>query len=168
MGNYAPIRHLTSVEINAGYIDLLRNHADRYPLEASILHDPRISIAIDDGRRWLNRNPERKFDLIVQDPTWHRHNEITNLLSLEYLQLCKRHLNPNGVFYYNTTFSDDVPYTAAHVFKHVIRVANLVAASDHPFDLNAGLIGKNLMRFAQDGHPVFNSSDPAQCRRSGR
>ena len=43
---------------------------------------------------------------------------------------CKRHLNPNGVFYYNTTFSDDVPYTAAHVFKHVIRVANLVAASE--------------------------------------
>ena len=47
MGNYAADPASHQRQINAGYIDLLRNHADRYPLEASILHDPRISIAID-------------------------------------------------------------------------------------------------------------------------
>ena len=46
-----------------------------------------------------------------------------------FLRELKAHLDPGGVAYFNTTGSLDVPYTAAGVWRHVIRVSNFVAAS---------------------------------------
>ena len=77
LANYEPIQRITTVEINGGYADLLRDHADRFPDQASVLTDPKVSLVTDDGRRWLNRNPDKKFDLILQNTTWHWRSEIT-------------------------------------------------------------------------------------------
>ena len=135
------------------------------PSRCLVLDDLKGRIVVDDGRRWLNRNPERKFDLIVQNTTWHWRSEVTNLLSADYFELCRQHLNPGGVMYLNATQSTDIPYTVAHAFKHVISVGNFVAGSDHPFDLRPDEISKNLMKFVNGGHPTFTSSDPNQQKR---
>ena len=87
LANYAPVRKLTVVEINAGYLDIIAH----YPEQASLRQDPKVSIEIDDGRRWLKRNPQERFDLIVQNTTQHWRSNVTNLLSAEYLQLCRSH-----------------------------------------------------------------------------
>ena len=114
-----------------------------------------MTIHIDDGRRWLNRNPDVKFDLILQNTTYHWRSHITNLLSEEYLRLCKSHLNPGGVIYYNTTGSDEVPFTAARVFKHVVRYSNFIAAGDSPFDLTRDQVRDNLLKFVGRRGAVF-------------
>jgi spermidine synthase len=149
------VERVDVVEINEGYLKLLQH----YPENASAIKDPRVKIHIDDGRRWLNRNPHRKFDFVLMNTTYHWRSNITNLLSREFLQLVKAHLKPNGVVYFNTTGNQDIPYTASAVFKHVVMFANFVAASDRAFSEDADLRRRNLLKFKAGGKPIFLSSN---------
>lgn len=137
------VKKLTIVEINPGYVELLKH----YPEEAEILNDPRATIRIDDGRRWLRRHPEDKFDFILLNATFHWRSNSTNLLSEEFFKLVKAHLNNGGVFYINTTDSKNIPATAAKTFKHVVKVQNFVAMSDAPFSMSRDEQRKNLASF---------------------
>jgi SAM-dependent methyltransferase len=151
VANYRPLRKLTSVEINPGYFEIIR----RYEEHRTLLDDPKVTIHVDDGRRWLNRNPGARFDLIVQNTTFHWRSYATNLLSEEYMRLCRRHLKPGGVVYCNATWSPHVPYTLARVFRHVVRYRNFFAAADRPFDLAPQQVRANLLKFADANGPVF-------------
>lgn len=159
LSHYAPIEQLVVVEINPGYLDLI----PRYPTHKPLLDDPKVTIHIDDGRRWLNRHPDEAFDVIVQNTTWHRRSQVTHLVSIEYLRLCKARLKPGGVVYWNATGNENIPYTAAQVFEHVTRVDNFVAASDGPFDLTEQLIRANLQQFSVHGQPVLNASEATRA-----
>lgn len=157
--HYADLKHLTAVEINPGYLQLI----GRYPEIAPLLSDPRVTIDIDDGRRWLNRNPGTRYDLIVMNTTFHWREGSTNLLSADFLRICKGHLNRGGVLYYNATDSEDVIYTAARVFRYVVRVKpNLVAASDVPFGMTPAEIRQNMLRFRQNNVPDLNDAATLQ------
>jgi spermidine synthase len=157
VANHTGVERLTIVEINPAYEDVLRH----YPEIASLLDDPKVVVHYDDGRRWLNRNPDRKFDFILLNMTFHWRDQAKNLLSDEFLRLCPAHLKEGGVFFYNTTQSEDVAYTAAQVFRYVARYANFVAASDRPFPDSTAQKRRNLLRFEQNGRPVFAEEDPA-------
>jgi len=157
---YEPVRRHVIVEINPGYLELIARYSPQKDLLNPKWSDGKqIDIQIDDGRRWLKRHPEQKFDFILQNTTWHWRSSITNLLSVEYLGLCKQHLKSGGVFYFNTTASHDVAYTAAAVFKHVVRYKYFIAASDSPFALTPAQIEQNLRKFSFDGKPFFDDHD---------
>jgi spermidine synthase len=150
------VKHITVVEINKGYPAV----AAHYPAVAGIFTDPKVTVEIDDARRWLRNHPQRKFDAIVMNATFHWRSNATNLLSREFLELCREHLNPGGVVYYNTTSSQDVVFTAAHVFRHVTMVSNFVAASDAPFDQTPDEKRAHLLRFrGLDGKPFFEQDE---------
>jgi spermidine synthase/MFS family permease len=152
LADYQPAQEIVSIEINKGYPEII----EKYPQVASILHDSKTKVYFDDGRRWLRNHPDEKFDLIVMNTTFHWRSNVTNLLSREFLQIGKQHLKENGVIYYNTTGSMDVIFTAAHVFKHVVKFINFVAASDAPFDMTVAEKRDNLLQFKQvDGTPLF-------------
>jgi spermidine synthase len=123
------VESIDVVEINPGYIALIR---DYYPQLALLLTDPRVHVHIDDGRRWLRRNADTRFDVVVQNTTFHWRANIGNLLSREYFSEVSRHLNPGGVFIANTTGSFDVLATARAVFPHAYRYSNFVYASGQP------------------------------------
>jgi spermidine synthase len=143
IADYAPLEKMIIVEINKGYPEIVRH----YPEIATVLNHPKVTLFFDDGRRWLRNHPGEKFDLIVMNTTYHWRSNVTNLLSVEFLKLCRQHLTPGGVIYYNTTDSKDVVYTAAHVFNYVTMVRNFVAASDSPFDMTVEEKKKNLLNF---------------------
>lgn len=152
LADYAPLEKMTIVEINRGYPNITRY----YPEIAAVLDNPKISLFFDDGRRWLRNHPNEKFDFILMNTSYHWRSNMTNLLSREFLELCRSHLAPGGVIYYNTTGSKDVVYTAAHVFRHVTLYANFVAASDAPFDMTAAEKKRNLLNFGDmAGNPLF-------------
>jgi len=153
ISSYAPLEKLTSVEINSGYRGLL----SYYDATKKVPTNPKVDMVHDDGRRWLKTHQNQKFDLIVSNTSFHWRNNSTNLLSVEFLELAKLHLNEGGVVFINSTSAADCFYTAAHVFKHVVMIKNFVAASDAPFVMNAAQKRANFLQFKQaDGTALFD------------
>jgi spermidine synthase len=62
--------------------------------------DPRLRIAVDDGRRYLDRN-ERRWDAILIDAFFADAIPF-HLFTSEFLQLARSRLNPGGVILTNT------------------------------------------------------------------
>ena len=157
IASHPQVEKLTIIEINPGYLELI----PQYPEVASVLKNPRVEIIIDDGRRWMLRNPGRKFDLIVMNSTYHWRSHATNLLSREFLELVRRHLNPGGVHYYNTTQSLDVLKTGATVFPYSLRVMNFLAVSDSPLHIDKDRWEKTLLDYRIDGQPLLDMNRAA-------
>ncbi len=149
---YKPLDKMVSIEINPGYIGMI----EKYPEISPLLQSPKWVDYIDDGRRWLTNHPDERFDAIVMNTTYYWRNNASNLLSREFLELCKRHLNEGGIVYYNTTEARDNIYTVAHVFKHVVQFHSMVAASDQPFSMSYEEKNRKLLGFVWDnGNVVF-------------
>jgi spermidine synthase len=162
LANYKLIDSLTIIEIQPGYINLIKKYDEISPL----LSNPKVKIIIDDGRRWMRRNQNEKFDFIVMNTTFHWREHSTNLLSVEFLRMAKKHLNEKGVMYWNTTGSKDVMYTAAHAFGYVTSVANFAAASDSPFDMSKAEREKNYPYFFRNSLPAFEKNDSTRIIRN--
>ena len=161
IANHPQVQKLTIVEINPGYLQLI----PLYPEVASLLQNPKINVTIDDGRRWLLRNPERKFDVIISNTTFNWRAQVTNLLSVEFLQLVRAHLKPGGVFFYNTTGSQDVQITGATVFPYGLRVDAFLVLSDSPIEVNPERWRSILMAYKIDGKLVFDLERPGDLER---
>jgi spermidine synthase len=80
----------------------------KYSEVESLLRNPKVHIIIDDGRRWLVANPNRRFDFILMNTTFNWRANTTNLLSTEFMDLLRTHMKQGGIAYYNTTSSRDV------------------------------------------------------------
>lgn len=146
------VNSLTIVEINPGYIDLIAQQPD----VASVLRNPKVTIILDDGRRWLSHHPERRFDAIVSNTTWNFRANITNLLSVEFLGLVQQHLNPHGIMFYNTTDSARVQQTACLAFPHGARFTNHMVVSETPIDWNFARWRQTLESYVIDGQKQFD------------
>jgi spermidine synthase len=121
-------------------------------------------IITDDGRRWLSHHPERHFDAIVSNTTWNFRANITNLLSTEFLELARQHLNPRGILFYNTTESNRVQRTACLAFPFGARFTNHMVVSETPIDWNIGRWRQTLESYTIDGKRQFaaqNTNDRA-------
>src|SRR6266404_6232678 len=118
--NHPRLESMDIVEINPGYLDLI----PRYPVVSSLLTNPRARIYVDDGRRWLIAHPDVRYDAIVANTTFHWRDHTSNLLSREFFQLIRQHLNPGGTYYFNTTESVEALATALSVFPYGLRVFN--------------------------------------------
>jgi spermidine synthase len=150
------VASLTIVEINPGYLTLI---ADA-PEVASVLTNPKVTIVTDDGRRWLRANPRRRFDAIVSNSTFHFRANASNLLSTEFLALVKAHLNPGGIFFYNTTDSDRVQRTGCLAFAHGARFVNHLVVSEMPIAWDFARWRRTLESYRIDGRAVL---DPAHA-----
>ena len=156
IANDPAVRELTIVEINPGYLPLIRERAE----VRSLLTNPKVHIVIDDGRRWLVAHPDRRFDFILMNTTYHWRANVSNLLSTEFLQLVREHLKPGGVEYYNTTWSRWAEYTGASAFPYTLRLANFMAVSDSPIQVDRARWREVLTAYQIDGRPVFDLSRP--------
>lgn len=152
LANNPYIKSLTVIEINPGYQKLLHLHQ---PV-TSILRNPKVSIVIDDGRRWLNRHPTEKFDLIVMNTTFYWRDHASNLLSKEFMEKVKQHLKPNGILYFNTTDSASVIKTALAVYPFVLRLYNFIAASNEPINIDKQRWKAVLSNYTIDNKKVID------------
>ena len=153
LANRPEVNHVTIVEINPGYLKLIA----QYPAVASLLTNPKVTIFIDDGRRWLITHPERKFDLSVMNVSVHGRAHSTHVLSVEFLELVRLHLNPGGIHFFNTTWSPESLHSGVATFPYGLRIFNFLAVSDSPIVLDRQLFEERLRRFTIDGRRVFES-----------
>ncbi|MGD8403472.1 MAG: fused MFS/spermidine synthase [Anaerolineales bacterium] len=101
------------------------------------LADPRITYIVDDGRRYLNANPDETFDLITIDPLREHTAGHNNLYSEQAMQLYLEHLTPGGVLCAWTKDDRIVPHTIARVFPYADHFKiELVVASNAPITYN--------------------------------
>lgn len=161
LANMPGVGRLTVIEINPGYLELIR----KYPAVASLLRNPKVEIVIDDGRRWLARHPSRSFDVVVSNTTFHWRAHSTNLLSAEFLRLVRAHLEPGGIFHYNTTDSPDAFKTAFTVFPYGMRFINFATVSDAPISIDLARWQRTLDAYAVDGVPIFDPGRAVDRRR---
>ena len=159
IANLPTLEHLTIVEINPGYLSLI----PQYPDVASLLRNPKVRIEIDDGRRWLARHPDERFDLVVANITFHWREHATNLLSADFLDLVRRHLTPDGVYYYNATSSPDVMKTGFTVFPYGLRFGSFIAVSDAPLRFDHAAWVAALTSLSVDGRRLLDPADPVQA-----
>jgi spermidine synthase len=162
LARHPGLERLTVIEINPGYLRLL----PQYPDVAGLLQNPKVRVEIDDGRRWLVRNRDRKFDLIVANATFHWRSNATNLLSREFLELIRSRLNDGGIYYYNTTGSERVLKTGAATFHHALRIMGFLAVSDSPIPFDPSRLREELFRYPRGTGVVLNASDPADRDRA--
>jgi spermidine synthase len=152
--NNPDVASLTVIEINPGYLKLIEHE----PEVASLLGNPKVKIVTDDGRRWLRANPNRHFDAVISNTTWYFRASVTNLLSVEFLDLVRRHLNPGGVLFYNTTDSDRVQRTGCQTFAYGARFTNHMVLSDSPIAWDFQRWRRTLESYRIDGKLIV---DPA-------
>jgi len=152
VANNPAVSSFTIVEINPGYMKL----AAEVPDVASVLTNPKVTLIIDDGRRWLRLNRDRRFDVIVSNTTWYFRANATNLLSTDFLELIKHHLRPGGVFFYNTTNSARVQRTGCLAFPYGARFTNHMVVSMSPIVWDFERWRHTLEAYRIDGLPVLD------------
>lgn len=161
VANNPALEKLVVVEISAAYLDLI----PKFPGEAGVLKNPKVEVVIDDGRRWLSRYQGEGFDFIVQNTSYNWRSNCTNLLSVEYQDLVRARLKPGGVYFFNTTWSNEAQRTAAQSWSHAIRFINFMAVSDSPLQLDKARWEAALAQYRIEGRPVFDLADAAQRAR---
>ncbi len=127
IGGFPGVETMDVIEINPGYLTL----ANHYDAQRRAIQDPRVNMIIGDGRKFLRQNPDRIYDLIVMNTTWHWRMYASLLLSREFLTMVKGHMTPEAVLTFNTTDSPDALKTAAAVFPHAYLYDNFVVAARH-------------------------------------
>ncbi|MDA8968557.1 methyltransferase [Akkermansiaceae bacterium] len=155
------VEEIVAVEINGAYAEKIIPEFDAVK---SILGNPKLTIVTDDGRRWLKKHPDEKFDAIVMNATYHWREHTTNLLSREFMEVAKEHLNPGGIFQFNATGSDRVALTAATVFDDSHLLLNNVIASNEKIVLNKDRWRATLEAYEIDGKPLFEDSPEGKAK----
>jgi spermidine synthase len=149
--NHPQVKHVTAIELSHGYLDLIRAR----PEVASLLTNPKLTLVIDDGRRWLRQHPDARFDAIVMNTTHHWREFASALLSREFLSEVKAHLTPDGIAFWNCTESPRAARTGMEVFPHTMMVMNHCLASNMPMDPDSDRWHKILAAYRIDGQPVI-------------
>jgi predicted membrane-bound spermidine synthase len=157
VSNIPSVKKVIIVEINPGYIEIVSRH----PETADILKDPKVHIIIDDARRWLRRNSNAKFDVILANITYNYVANVTNLLSTEFLDIIDLHLKKGGIYYYNTTHSLSVQRTGMLKFEYGLRIASFLALSHSPIIFDNDLWIEFLKNMKINSKNVIEPDNPA-------
>ena len=89
-----PNTHLTVVELSKSILKLSPLFTD---VNEKVYLDPSVKFVVDDGRDYLVRHPNQRFDVITLEPPPPVQVGMANLYSLNFYNLVRRRLGKNGV-----------------------------------------------------------------------
>lgn len=156
LAHHPDVEEVVAIEISDAYLRLIA----QYPSVSSLLKNPKVHFVIDDGRRWLRHHPKDKFDLVMMNTTHHWREFASALLSREFLQLVKGHLNPGGLVAWNCTASPRATKTGLDVFPYTMMLFNFCVGSESPLIPDKARWRDVLQRWRLDGTPVVDTATP--------
>ena len=139
------VKHVDCVELS----DALMRNLRKIPFYRKMLADPRLTVIVDDGRRFLLRTKKR-YDLILIDPLRTKTACSNNLYSHEFFSLMRDHLTPGGVLMVWIDEHKVMPKTLLSAFKHVRQYRDLCLASDEPLRRNVKRYAALLANFTPE------------------
>lgn len=152
VAHHPHLQRLAVVEINPGYLEVLR----RYEEVRSLLGNPKVEILIDDGRRWLSQATDARYDVILSNTSYHWRANSSHILSAQFLALAASRLAPGGIVYLNATGSPEAARTACASFASGLRFANFMAVGNGQVEFNAENFKTVLRAYRIDGRRPFN------------
>ena len=152
IAHHPHLETLTIVEINPGYLEVLRHYEE----VRSLLDNPKVQIVIDDGRRWLSQATDARYDVILSNTSFHWRANSSHVLSTQFLELAAQRLAPGGIVYFNTTGSEAAARTACTGFASGLRFANFMAVGNGRVEFNADDFVAALRTYRVDGRPPFD------------
>ena len=89
-----PNTGLTVVELSRAIVGLSPLFSE---VNEKVYQNPAVRLVTDDGRNYLVRNPEKRFDVITLEPPPPVLAGMANLYSLDFYRLTRQHLTEKGV-----------------------------------------------------------------------
>jgi len=118
--SHGGVRELDTIEIEPAMVEAARGFAPRVQ---KVFEDPRSRIHIEDAKTFFARH-QKRYDLIVSEPSNPWVSGVGNLFSAEYYRDVRRHLAPGGLL-----------VQWMHIYEMDDRlVASVIAALDGPFE----------------------------------
>jgi len=152
---------LVGVEILPGVLDAMPYFSEQ---NGNLLNDPRVKVAVGDGRVYL-RTTDQRFDVIISDLFVPWHAGTGSLYTVEHFRAGRERLNRGGLFVqwlplYQMSERElgSIAATFAAVFPHVSiwrgdfsTSAPIIglAGSVEPLTLDEGALGARLARLAE-------------------
>lgn len=147
IAHHPSLEKLTVVEINPGYSEIVAEN----DVVRSLLSNDKVDVRIDDGRRFLQRNADQKFDMIIMNTTFHWRAYAANLLSEDFLEIVLSRLAPGGFAFYNSTNSMNVQRTGAAVCPEALRFQNHMLCSNDEIEGDTARLADLLWNYEIDG-----------------
>ena len=162
------------VEINPAIIRLAERHLPAPALAA--LHSPRVRIAYEDGRAFLERT-EKTYDAILLNLPEPATAQINRFYTLEFYTEARKKLGPSGVLSFVVPsaenyidrdlqqFLETLDRTLRDVFPNVVTVPgenNVFLGSAAPLSVDAGVMAAALKRLGI--HNTFVSPEMLPAR----
>ncbi|MCK5148764.1 hypothetical protein KAR48_18565 [bacterium] len=92
------IENITLVEPDPGYIYITTQISP--DSIKKILHNPRVTIELDDARHWIS-TVDRCFDVIIMNLPPPTNTQLNRFYTVEFFHLLKKHLVEGGLFAFN-------------------------------------------------------------------
>ena len=142
-------------------VELSREVLELAPLFRSneqVLLDPRVSVAVMDGRAWIRRSREL-YDVMTLEPMPPNFAGVNSLYSVEFYALMAEKLRPGGIVAQWLPFHLVTPEHAVSIAATFVEVFPDALLWVDPFDGTGVLVGRR-----QEEGPPFGSEWPGFAR----
>ncbi len=147
------IEHITLVEICRSNLENLK----KIESIRKTLEDPRVTIVIEDGRRYLQAN-KNKYDLILIDPLRTIEAYSNNLYSKQFMQLLSERLDSGILLVWLDNF-DILPNTISKAFPYLNVYNYFCLASRQPIQSDRAVYDQILSKFPKDEQEKINKQE---------
>lgn len=124
------VARLDTIEIEPAMVRLARHYG---PVNRAVFEDPRSRIHFDDAKSFFASDTQRRYDVIVSEPSNPWVSGVAGLFSVEFYRHVKRYLKQDGLFAQWLQIYEMHPDRAASVIKAVAESFDdyLIVALDY-------------------------------------
>jgi spermidine synthase len=149
------VGEVVQVELDPAVLDLARTRLAG--LNAGALDDPRTTVVVDDGFRWLREQPSGSFDAVVVDLPDPDTPVLARLYSTEFYGLVARSLTPGGL----VVVQSGSPYSTPTAYWRTVATVESAGLGATPYHVH-------VPSFGDWGFTLARAGDPPPLRLSPR